>query len=555
MNGLRPAARAYIVGVVAAAACALGAALAAAPVPNADLAWLVAALAAGVALAWTFPILFARERGGYVDAAPAFAALLLLPPGWAMLAAAVGTAAAHALRRSARDPVQALFNAAQTALGLGVGAVVLAAGGWQAGWAGLDGPADLVVVLAGGVATFLANGALLATMIGLQTGRSPVATWVRTIGQGPRGSVLLYATLLDLALVAAVVAVDRVWQVALVAPPVVLGLGLLRQQARDRLGAEAALRLARVGTWRWDLGTNACSWSPEAQRILGIDPGQDAPTGPTVSAAIHPADRPRLAALLATASDGGAPREAEIRLLQPDGRERVVRLQGEAESGCGGRPARVIGTILDVTDQRQREAALTHRATHDPLTDLPNRDLLRERLERALAAKGDEVLGVAVLFLDLDGFKAVNDALGHAAGDELLVAVARRLRDRVRGCDTAARFGGDEFVVLLDGVVDREEATAAAESLARALRRPYELPGALADTSRVEVAVSIGVAWAAAGQGATEAMLREADLALRAAKAQGKDRVVACPEHTYSEPAASAFWAAAASQRSPTRVG
>ena len=164
--------------------------------------------------------------------------------------------------------------------------------------------------------------------------------------------------------------------------------------------------------------------------------------------------------------------------------------------------------------------ALEHQATHDALTGLPNRALLQERLGRALAdaasAQGDDA--VAVLFLDLDRFKVVNDSLGHAAGDDLLVAVAGRLAGCVRGGDTVARLGGDEFAILLAGLGAGGEATRTAGRIIRALEAPFRLGG-----RDVVTATSIGIAVGGTGHVAAD-LLRDADVALYRAKARGRGR-------------------------------
>ena len=158
---------------------------------------------------------------------------------------------------------------------------------------------------------------------------------------------------------------------------------------------------------------------------------------------------------------------------------------------------------------------LVHQAHHDPLTGLANRVLFRDRVDRAVlrAARGERV---AVLFLDLDHFKAVNDSLGHAEGDRLLESVARRLLQATRGCDTVARLGGDEFAILLEGMAREMDAPVVIERLKAALRRPVTLQG-----REVIVGASIGVAYVEAGQGVDD-VLRNADLAMYHAKAAGR---------------------------------
>ncbi|MFF6999297.1 putative bifunctional diguanylate cyclase/phosphodiesterase [Streptomyces sp. NPDC008313] len=179
----------------------------------------------------------------------------------------------------------------------------------------------------------------------------------------------------------------------------------------------------------------------------------------------------------------------------------------------------------DVTERVRLQAQLQHNAEHDPLTDLPNRALFTRRVGQALSGRRASDRGTAVLFIDLDGFKGVNDTIGHQAGDELLVQAARRLRDAVRHGDTASRLGGDEFAALIvgDGTRDRTARQRHILELADRLRLTLSQPYAI-DGNGVRVAASIGVAFAEPGLGAGE-LLRNADLAMYRAKAAGKDRV------------------------------
>lgn len=184
----------------------------------------------------------------------------------------------------------------------------------------------------------------------------------------------------------------------------------------------------------------------------------------------------------------------------------------------------------DVTERVRLQAQLQHNAEHDPLTDLPNRALFTRRVQQALSGRRSSDRGIAlrntaVLFIDLDGFKAVNDTIGHQAGDELLIQAARRLQDAVRQGDTASRLGGDEFAALIvgDGTRDRGAREGHILELADRLRITLSQPY-LIDGNEVRVAASIGVAFAEAGLGAGE-LLRNADLAMYRAKAGGKGRV------------------------------
>ena len=184
----------------------------------------------------------------------------------------------------------------------------------------------------------------------------------------------------------------------------------------------------------------------------------------------------------------------------------------------------------DVTERVRLQAQLQHNAEHDPLTDLPNRALFTRRVQQALSGRrssdrGPALRNTAVLFIDLDGFKAVNDTIGHQAGDELLVQAARRLQDAVRQGDTASRLGGDEFAALIvgDGTRDRSARERHILELADRLRVTLSQPYAI-DGNDVRVNASIGVAFAEPGLGAGE-LLRNADLAMYRAKSAGKGRV------------------------------
>ncbi|MCX4697734.1 bifunctional diguanylate cyclase/phosphodiesterase [Streptomyces sp. NBC_01373] len=220
--------------------------------------------------------------------------------------------------------------------------------------------------------------------------------------------------------------------------------------------------------------------------------------------------------------------------------EPTTRIECRFRSGDGGwlnvestvnrHHGGLIFNSRDVTERVRLQAQLQHNAEHDPLTDLPNRALFTKRVQQALSGRrstdrGAALRGTAVLFIDLDGFKAVNDTIGHQAGDELLVQAARRLQDAVRQGDTASRLGGDEFAALIvgDGARDRSARERHIMELADRLRITLSQPY-LIDGNDVRVNASIGVAFAEPGLGAGE-ILRNADLAMYRAKAGGKGRV------------------------------
>ncbi len=176
-------------------------------------------------------------------------------------------------------------------------------------------------------------------------------------------------------------------------------------------------------------------------------------------------------------------------------------------------PAYLVSQIQDITDRKAREERLSHRASHDPLTGLANRSQFLERLGLALGGRGASHSRVAVLYLDLDGFKAVNDSLGHEAGDQLLVEVAERLASCLRTGDLAARLGGDEFAVLLENVRSARQAVTVAERISREMLLPSEVAGC-----QTPVTASIGVAFGSSGLSEPAALVKEADEAMYEAK-------------------------------------
>jgi diguanylate cyclase (GGDEF)-like protein/PAS domain S-box-containing protein len=240
--------------------------------------------------------------------------------------------------------------------------------------------------------------------------------------------------------------------------------------------------------------------------------------------AVHPDD---LDTVIERVSDAleGEDAEVQARLVREDGdvRTTVMRFAHLFTPGVG---AGFVGTIEDITDRLAFEAQLAHQANHDPLTGLPNRTLLAEYVgERFRPGTGE----LACLFLDLDNFKVVNDSLGHPAGDELLVEVAARLRGTVRPDDLVARFGGDEFVVVCEGVGEADAVTLA-ERIIEALGRPVRLGGV-----DIRPHASVGVTVQTPEHTGAEELIRDCDIAMYQAKAGGKARITVLDQHGRAE--------------------
>ncbi len=204
-------------------------------------------------------------------------------------------------------------------------------------------------------------------------------------------------------------------------------------------------------------------------------------------------------------------------VMLKDGRT-LARFSAPAIGSDGCAYGRV-WNFSDITERKLAQQRLEHQAFHDPLTSLPNRALFMQNLARALARAQRSLQTVAVLFLDLDRFKVVNDSLGHETGDQLLIEAAERLRDCLRPGDLAARFGGDEFTVLLEGVEQPELATRVAERIAMALSKPFELGG-----HEVMTTASVGIVMSEKGGDRAEDLLRDADVAMYRAKSKGRAR-------------------------------
>ncbi|MFF1411842.1 putative bifunctional diguanylate cyclase/phosphodiesterase [Streptomyces sp. NPDC058289] len=270
---------------------------------------------------------------------------------------------------------------------------------------------------------------------------------------------------------------------------------------------------APTGTLRYVSPAAAGVYGREAEELVGTE----------LATLIHPEDLGRVV------------HEVRRFLAAPPAEEPTTRIECRFRSG-GGEWLNVESTVnrhqgglilnsRDVTERVRLQAQLQHSAEHDPLTDLPNRALFTRRVRQALTGRRAGDHSTAVLFIDLDGFKAVNDTIGHQAGDELLIEAARRLQDSVRAGDTAARLGGDEFAALIlgDGSRDRSareyQVHEIADRLRTTLSQPYRIAG-----SEVRVAASIGVAFADPGITPSD-LMRNADLAMYRAKAGGKDRV------------------------------
>ena len=236
-------------------------------------------------------------------------------------------------------------------------------------------------------------------------------------------------------------------------------------------------------------------------------------------AAVHPDDRGMVLQWLSGVARSG-PATLQYRIVRPAGEVRWLEDRAHAVLDAEGKALRLDGLSSDITERKSHEAEMAHLINHDALTGLPNRTLLNDRIAQSLAHARRVGHSVGVLFLDLDGFKFINDSYGHTLGDELLKAVAERLKRTVRGGDSVARLGGDEFVVVLQDIAGAEAAMAVAQDILQALAQPLETDG-----QGLHVSTSIGVAVFPQDGHSAELLLKHADVAMYRAKDRGRNGV------------------------------
>jgi diguanylate cyclase (GGDEF)-like protein/PAS domain S-box-containing protein len=304
-----------------------------------------------------------------------------------------------------------------------------------------------------------------------------------------------------------------------------IGTQVSHKQAQEALRESEeryalAARGSNDGLWDWNLTTDVIHFSPRWKAMLGYQENEIGEKPEEWFSRIHDADRTRVKEEIAAHLKGGTPHlESEHRMLHKDGTFRWMLSRGLAVHAPSGKATRMAGSQTDITEGK----------VSDPLTGLPNRLLFTDRLGRLIKVgkrRKDHLF--AVLFMDLDGFKMINDSMGHLVGDQLLVSVASRLEKCLRSSDTVARLGetftvarlgGDEFTVLLDDIKDPNDAKRAADRLMKALTAPFLLGG-----KEIFTSVSIGIALGNSAYEQPEDILRDADTAMYRAKSLGKAR-------------------------------
>lgn len=300
------------------------------------------------------------------------------------------------------------------------------------------------------------------------------------------------------------------------------GMAAALRRSQKRLNL--AQRIADLGYYEWKVPENAWFFSEESRQILGLEEAAGAGEAP-VLATVHPEDRSAVEEALHQSLSGAMALNMEYRVLWPNGQVRYVHHKAELLRDNQGQPMQLSGIVHDVTErlqtearQRENEERLTYLAYHDPLTGLPNRLLFEDRCQHAIAKARRSGRKLAILFLDLDQFKRINDSLGHEIGDKLLRQVAERLRSCVREEDTLARLGGDEFVLLLEEVSQVNAVRMVANKILAALSRTFDVSG-----FQLYSATSIGISVYPDNGETVADLMRCADIAMYGSKEGGRN--------------------------------
>ncbi|MGL4315775.1 MAG: diguanylate cyclase domain-containing protein [Pseudomonas sp.] len=298
------------------------------------------------------------------------------------------------------------------------------------------------------------------------------------------------------------------------------------EPARSQDDAERFKRsqyFARIGTWDWDIDTNCLYWSEAIYAMFGHPVGGVTPSYELFCASVHPDDRERVRAGERHCIETGENHDEEYRVIWPDGSLHWLRETGNVIKDAAGAPVKMMGVVRDITEEKAWASQMHQLAHHDALTGLPNRLVFEDRLRNALERARRHSTRMALVFIDLNDFKAINDNHGHVAGDQVLVATARRLQSALRESDSVARIGGDEFVLILEGLALgrnlEEEARSIGEKILDALALPLGNEG---NPQRIDA--SLGIAVFPDHAPNMDRLIHVADLAMYEAKRSGENQ-------------------------------
>jgi diguanylate cyclase (GGDEF)-like protein len=292
-----------------------------------------------------------------------------------------------------------------------------------------------------------------------------------------------------------------------------------RSVLKSDLQMANAQRVSSVGSWEWSIVPDVVTWSNEMYRICGVDPATFGKNYQGFLALVHPVDRPQVEIAVRAALDHGATYDLEHRLLLSDGMVRAVHGKADVVFDVDGKAQSMSGTLQDITQRKLAEERIHYLANYDGLTDLPNRNLLEDRMNQAITLARRSSQRITILCLNLDGFKFINDSYGHAVGNNLLKAVAVRIKAAVRESDTVARFGGDAFVLIFPGLVDNRDVLRSVQRAMDLFTKPF-----LVDSRALHITASIGVCLYPDDGENVDVLLKNADVAMYEAKENGRNR-------------------------------
>lgn len=280
---------------------------------------------------------------------------------------------------------------------------------------------------------------------------------------------------------------------------------------------------ARIGTWDWDVDTERLYWSDAIFGMFGFKIGEVVPSYALFCSCVHPEDRERVRAGELRCLETGENHDEEYRVIWSDGTIRWLRETGNVVKNAHDETIKMMGVVRDITEEKASASYLQHLAHFDPLTGLPNRLVLEERLSSALEQARNSNTRVALVFIDLNGFKTINDRYGHAAGDRVLVTMATRLKRVLRSTDTVARIGGDEFVVILQGLPQAGSLQDEARVICQKIFVELSPPIAIGSEHR-HIGTSLGVAVFPDHAPSMDRLIHIADLAMYEAKRSGNNQ-------------------------------
>ncbi|HEY5093866.1 MAG TPA: EAL domain-containing protein [Candidatus Eremiobacteraceae bacterium] len=287
---------------------------------------------------------------------------------------------------------------------------------------------------------------------------------------------------------------------------------------KSEVSLAAAQEVAHLGNWERDFHSGATTYSDECYRILGLVPGRDSIAPAGFYEFDHPEDVDAVRRTIVESEANHVPYSLDHRIKRHDGEVRWVHEQGGYVLDKDGVALKLFGTLLDITERKHAEERLAHLAHHDALTDLPNRVMLDDRLAQSIAHAGRNGRVTAVLFLDLDRFKDINDTLGHSTGDRLLKRVSERLSQCLRTGDTVARSGGDEFIIVLADVAHVDDVTVVAKRIVDSFTTPFSVDG-----RELYASASMGISVFPFDGRDVDSLIRFADAAMYKAKDAGRN--------------------------------